>query len=185
MVDGHTDNEKELIQKASGGESSAFGLLYDRYQPAIYRFIYLKVSRREDAEDLTHQVFLSAWQTIDRFTDYGAPFSSWLYRIARNKVIDHYRTQHTPVNIETIAQEALGASDTTEQEIAIKFDITRVMETLNSLNQEQQDIVLMRFVQELSHKEIAKAIGKTQGAVRIIQMRALKKIKKAMEKSYE
>ncbi|MBP6855797.1 MAG: sigma-70 family RNA polymerase sigma factor [Candidatus Pacebacteria bacterium] len=181
MVDGHTDNEKELIQRATEGESSAFGLLYDRYQPAIYRFIYLKVSRREDAEDLTHQVFLSAWQTIEHFIDHGLPFASWLYRIARNKVIDHYRTQHTPIHIEAIAEEALGATEGIEKETATRLDMQRVMEALKMLSHEQQDIILMRFVQELSHKEIARAIGKTQGAVRIIQMRALKKIKKAIE----
>ena len=86
------DGEKRIIQDAVGGEASAFGLLYDHYQPKIYRFVLVKVGRREEAEDLTHQIFLHALQNIGSYEHLGFPFSSWLYQIARNQIIDHYRT---------------------------------------------------------------------------------------------
>ncbi len=75
------DGDKQLIKRAIKGEASAFGSLYDKYQPQIYRFIYLKVGHREEAEDLTHQVFLKSWQSIDRFNFQGFPFSSWLMKL--------------------------------------------------------------------------------------------------------
>ena len=89
------DGEQSYVNSAIRGDSSAFGVLYDHYQPMIYRFVAVKVGRREEAEDITHQVFLSAWQNIKRYEHRGHPFSSWLYRIARNQVVDHYRGGRT------------------------------------------------------------------------------------------
>ena len=91
--------EEQLIRSAVGGDSSAFGSLYDRYQPAIYRFIVVKVGSREEAEDITHHVFLSAWQKVRTYKHRGHPFSSWLYQIARNMVIDHYRSKKNDVSL--------------------------------------------------------------------------------------
>ncbi|MEY4731540.1 MAG: hypothetical protein RL681_486, partial [Candidatus Parcubacteria bacterium] len=105
------DGEKRIIQRAVKGEASAFGLLYDRYQPQIYRFIFLKVSRREEAEDLTHQVFLQALQHIGEYEDVGFPFTSWLYRIARNEVIDHYRTRKQAISLDDIDPEYFASLD--------------------------------------------------------------------------
>ena len=84
--------EPELIKKAKNRNPEAFGLLYDQYLPAIYRFILLKIGDKVTTEDLAHQVFLSAWQNIENYQTQGFPFSSWLYRIAHNAVIDYYRT---------------------------------------------------------------------------------------------
>ena len=95
------DGEEKLIQDAvKEGDSSAFGKLYDHYQPMIYRFVLIKVGRREEAEDITHQVFLQAWQNIRTYRHRGHPFGSWLYRIARNQVIDHYRSRKDDVPLE-------------------------------------------------------------------------------------
>lgn len=85
--------EERLIKEAQSGKAEAFGKLYDDHISRIYRFILLKVSRKTDAEDITHQVFLSAWQNIRSYKIQGNPFSSWLYKIAHNAVIDFYRTQ--------------------------------------------------------------------------------------------
>ena len=89
MVDG----EEKILTLAIRGKASAFGSLYDHYQPRIYRFVAIKVGRREEAEDLTHQVFLNAWQNIGNYKDLGHPFSSWLYKIARNQIADYYRAR--------------------------------------------------------------------------------------------
>src|SRR3989338_7246444 len=100
MVDG----EEKLIGRAIVGESSAFGLLYDGYQPKIYRFILVKVGHREDAEDLTHQIFLKAWQHVDDYEPRGLPFGSWLYQIARNQIVDFYRTKKTHDPLESLEE---------------------------------------------------------------------------------
>src|SRR3989344_5860742 len=99
------DGEDKLIKRAIRGGASAFGSLYDYYQPKIYGFVLIKVGRREDAEDLTHQVFLSAFLNVKSYKDMGHPFSSWLYRIARNQVIDFYRTRKKEASLEQIDPE--------------------------------------------------------------------------------
>ncbi|MFA6136281.1 MAG: sigma-70 family RNA polymerase sigma factor [Candidatus Paceibacterota bacterium] len=183
MLDGLSkkENEKDLAERAIMGEAPAFGLLYDRYQPGIFRFIYLKVGHREEAEDLTHQVFLSAWQNINSFKDQGLPISSWLYRIARNKVIDHYRTKKNLIDIEKVTEEVVVEEKAGEETIK-KMEIEVVYQSLSKLTPDQQEIIILRFVEELSYEEISKIIGKNQGAIRVLQFRAIRKLKKMIGK---
>ena len=101
------EGEKNLINRAKSGEAKAFGLLYDHYIPQIYRFIYLKVTNREEAEDLTHQVFMKAWQNINNYEERGFQFSSWLYQISRNQVIDFYRQKKQYLDLEAVDPELL------------------------------------------------------------------------------
>lgn len=173
------DGEKNLIEQAISGKSSAFGELYDRYQPQIYRFIYFKVSHREEAEDLTHQVFLNAWQNIQKYKFQGYPFSSWLYSIARNKVIDYYRTKKTNLSIDQVAEIETNASNAITIDISI--DIDRVKKAILELNETEQDIIIMRFVEDASPREIAKIINKNEGSVKVIQHRAIKKLKNILK----
>lgn len=183
MKDGRNDNEKELLESAIRGEASSFGLLYDKYQPRIFRFIFLKVSQREEAEDLTHQVFLSAWQNIETFEDQGLPLTSWLYKIARNKVIDHYRTKKQVTSIDSIPDEILSiTTESSENELESKMGIEAVYKALRQLPSDYQEIILMRFVEELTPSEISKITGKNNGAVRVLQFRALRQLKKVLEK---
>ncbi|MEE8131600.1 MAG: RNA polymerase sigma factor [Candidatus Paceibacterota bacterium] len=172
------DGEKNIIKSAIRGKSSSFGLLYDHYQPRIYRFIYLKVSHREEAEDLTHQVFLSAWQNIDNYKFKGFPFSSFLYRIARNQVIDYYRTKKKNVSLENIADPEIESFS--EKIIDSNLELEKVREAITQLNPEQQDVIIMRFVEDLSSQEVAKALNKSSGAVRLLQYRAIKNLKRIM-----
>ncbi len=169
--------EEEIIKKAQAGEAGAFGDIYDKYLPRIYRFIFVKVSRKEDAEDLSHQVFLSAWQNIQSFQFQGFPFSSWLYKIAWNAVIDHYRTRKPEESIETIAENALSESPNFIKEIDIEIEIKIIRQAILKLEEDQQNVIIMKFVNELSNKEIAGVLGKSEGAIRVIQHRALKQLR--------
>ncbi len=181
MVDGQfdkPDSEQSLLEQAIQGEASAFGLLYDKYQPRLYRFIYLKVSHREEAEDLTHQVFLSAWQNIKHFQDQGLPISSWLYHIARNKVIDYYRTKKFTTDIDSLPEDLFGNEQDPTAQAHAKFLLEKIALVLHELSPDQQDIILMRFVEELTNKEIARITGKNIGTVRVLQHRALRHLKK-------
>ena len=181
MVDGQFT--EKLLEKAIAGDSSAFGLLYDTYQPALYRFVYLKVGHREEAEDLTHQTFLSAWEHISSFKKQGLPVSSWLYRIARNKVIDHYRTTHTTFSFEDVELELASP----EKDLTDVFDTTQDLEklrnALRSLHPDQQDVVILRFVEGLSHIETARALHKNAGTIRVLQYRALQNLKQQLRSS--
>ena len=175
------DGEKQLIEQAIRGEASAFGLLYDRYQPQIYRFIYLKVSHREEAEDLTHQVFLKSWQNIGGYKFQGFPFSSWLYRIARNQVIDYYRVKKNNLNLEEISESKID--DSSIGIIAIlddNSDVKKIKEAIKQLSPGHQDVIILRFIEELSLKETASALKKTEIAVKLLQHRAIKNIKKIL-----
>lgn len=171
------DGEQNLVNKAVRGEASAFGLLYDFYQPKIYRFVVIKVGRREEAEDLTHQVFLNAWQNIKNYKSQGFPFSSWLYRIARNLVIDHYRTAKESVSMDEVDPEYLAVPAAAHFDLENKFQLEKVRRALNKLEPDYQDVIVMRFIEDLSTKEAALIIGKSEGAVKLMQHRALKKLR--------
>lgn len=172
------DGEVKLIKDAVRGKASAFGLLYDYYQPKIYRFVLIKVGRREEAEDLTHQVFLNAWQKISNYKDLGFPFSSWLYRIARNQVIDHYRTKKQEVGLEEVDVEISTDFGLNEKSIDDKRQLETVMEALKNLREDYQEVLIMRFVEDLSVKETAAAVEKSEGAVKLMQHRAVKELKR-------
>jgi RNA polymerase sigma-70 factor (ECF subfamily) len=172
MVDG----ERTIIQDAVRGESSAFGILYDHYQPKIYRFVLFKVGQREEAEDLTHEVFMSAWQNIRTYRDFGFPFSSWLYQIARNRIIDHYRTKKISASLDAMDPEYFVTPAAAPLILEEKLEFERVRNALRKLKPEYQDVIIMRFIEELSLKETAAALGKTEGAVKLLQHRAMKSL---------
>lgn len=171
--------EESFIKRAQAGEAEAFGWIYDQYIKKIYRFVYLKVSHRANAEDLTQQVFLNAWQNIGGYQSRGFPFSSWLYRIANNAVIDHYRTNRHHLAIDSLPED-IFAEEAPNRRIEQEAEIAEVKGAVRQLEPDQQSVIIMKFVEELSNKEIASALDKTEGAIRVIQHRALKKIKDIM-----
>lgn len=176
------EDERKLILKAKEGKEEAFGQLYDKYMPAIYRFVFLKVGgQKAQAEDICHEVFLNAWQNIKNFRFQGYPFSSWLYRIAANAVIDYYRTRKINLNIDTVPEEAVVENASLSENFDKQLDLQTVRLCLKKLEPSYQDVLIMKFVEELSNKEIAVALEKSEGAIRVIQHRAIKQLKKHIE----
>jgi len=175
------DGDKKLIERAIKGEASAFGFLYDKYQPQIYRFIYLKVSHREEAEDLTHQVFLKSWENIGGYSFQGFPFSSWLYSIARHQVIDYYRTKKINIDLEGIAELKSENLEVSALDGALEMEM--VKKAINQLNPSQQDVIILRFVEDFSPKEAASILNKSETAVKLLQHRAIKNLKKILNLS--
>lgn len=175
------DGEENLVRSAVGGDSSAFGSLYDRYQPMIYRFVAVKVGRREDAEDITHQVFMSAWQSIGGYRDMGHPFSSWLYRIARNQIIDYYRARKQDVSLEMLDVESIVGAAVSQIDLSAKLDLEKTIRAVRQLKPDYQDVVFMRFVEDLSIQETARAMKRSQGAIKLLQHRAIKELQKLLE----
>jgi RNA polymerase sigma-70 factor (ECF subfamily) len=172
------DGEEKLIESAVQGDPSAFGSLYDHYQAMIYRFVLVKVDSREEAEDITHHVFLSAWQKIETYKHRGHPFSSWLYHIARNLVIDHYRSKKSNVSLEKIDPESSLIPAVAHFDLSTKLQVEKIHIAIRELKPDYQDVIIMRFVEDMSLKETAGALKKSEGAVKLIQHRAIKELKK-------
>jgi len=177
MIDGE---EEKLIRSAVGGDSSAFGSLYDRYQPAIYRFIVVKVGSREEAEDITHHVFLSAWQKVRTYKHRGHPFSSWLYQIARNMVIDHYRSKKDDVSLDKLDPESSIIPAVAQSDLSIKLQLEKVHVAIKELKPDYQDVIILRFIEDLPLKETAAILKKSEGAVKLAQHRAIRELKKKL-----
>src|SRR3989344_146931 len=178
------EGELQYIKEAQGGNGEAFGKLYHYYLPKIYRFVLLKVNNKGEADDLVHEVFMSAWQHIHSYASRGFPFSSWVYQIARNKIIDSYRTKKQHLRLDDFEDTYFKVPERQSKELNNTLDLERVQSFIKLLKQDHQDVLIMRFVDDLSHQEIASAIGKSEGAVRLIQHRALQNLKAIIEEHY-
>lgn len=174
--------EQKLIGQAKKGDGAAFGQLYDHYIEPIYRFVHIKTGSKHEAEDLTHEVFLSAWQNLKTYKHQGHPFSSWLYQIARNKVIDHYRTRKPQTSIDGLDEDVLKIVGAVENNLETALVMDNVKLAIAQLGQEQQDVIIMKFIEDLSNEEIAKTLGKSEGAVRLLQHRAVNNLKELLWK---
>ncbi len=179
------EGELNHIKEAKKGNQAAFGLLYDHYIPKIYRFVFLKTGNKAEAEDLTHEVFLSAWQNIYKYKHQGFPFSSWLYQIAKNAVIDHYRTAKKNLTIEGIDENLVKMAATHPDKLDFDLELEKLKKIISLLKPEYQDVLIMRFIEDLPQEEIAAAMDKSEGAVRLIQHRALKELKNIYHNSKE
>lgn len=168
------DSDIILLLKAGQGEAESFGILFDRYSSKIFRFIYYKVSVKEVAEDLASQCFLKIWEHI---TSGGKikQFQPFVYRVARNLVIDYYRTRARE-ELPLIYQDEAVESDSFKYVTDQNLDKAELEKILFKLNSEIREIVLLRFVEGLSIKEIAKIVDKSAGNIRVIIHRALKEL---------
>ncbi len=175
-------SEKILIDRAIAGDANAFGELYSRYLDPIYRYIFFRVGEQEEAEDLTETVFLKAWEAIPGYKDFGNPFSSWLYRIAHNMVVDFHRKIKTvPNRLE--ADEPIEIVDESLNTLGMVIEAEQFVElgkAIAQLTAEQQQVIVLRFIEDMSHAEIAKIIGKNEGTCRMIQHRALVALSKLL-----
>ena len=172
-----TVTDERLIIDAQDGSQEAFGQLYKRYLDPVYRYIYYRIGNHQDVEDLTDTVFIKAWKAIGKYQLQGVPFLAWLYRIARNVVIDFRRSKKIEqVDIET--QYGLPAEgDLPEDTIAKTLKMNGVMEAMQRLDETQREVLVLRFLMGMSHQEVADVLGKQSGAIRVTQLRALKALR--------
>jgi len=171
--------EAQLIDEAKSGDSQAFAKLYDAYVERVSRYIYFRVSEAIDTEDLVSQVFLKAWENLDRYKIGTSPFIAWLYTIARNLVIDHYRTKKDSLPLE----EAIALPSDMEmpdEEAQTRFDLQAMRDALQFLTSDQQQALILKYIAGLPNDSIAKIMNKQEGTVRGLQMRALQTLSKYM-----
>src|SRR3990167_9477777 len=154
------EDESSYVTKCQAGDTVAFGVLYDYYIDKIYRFVYYKTFVKEVAEDITSDVFHKALVKINSFDSSKGVFSAWLYRIARNAVIDYYRSQKFDVPLEDVFE--VGAEDRTPESIDALSGLAKVTEYLETLNAKQREIIPLRVWEEMSYQEIAAIVGGTR-----------------------
>lgn len=180
-------SEIELIQLAKKGDESAFGQLYDLYAQKLFAFIITKTRHRHTSEDILQDVFVKAWRALPKFDEQRGSFNAWMYRIATNCMNDHFRSiQRRPVNLPLEEHASLVADQkpTHAEEFDLDKDNEQVQSALNELPDEYRQVLLLRFKEGYSAKEVAEVLNKTSVAVRLIQHRALKKLHVIITQSY-
>lgn len=168
--------ENWLVSRAIKGDAEAFGSLYTHYLEAIYRYIYFRIGDETEAEDLTEEVFVRAWEALPSYQTSEYPFKSWLYRIAHNLVVDH-RRKRKPDSLPEAELLAMPSGTTPPEDVIMsRQEAAAVAEAIQYLAEDEQQVVILRFIEGLSHKEISQIIGKSEGASRVVQHRALLKL---------
>lgn len=180
-----SSQEVQLIRKAVAGDANAFAGLYDAYVDEVYRFVFYRVNNQQTAEDLTSQVFLKAWDNLSRYKIRGLPFKAWLFQIARYTVIDHYRTQKETVPLEPEAMLEPDPAVNVAREVEQQLEGERLRAMLEQLTEEQREVLTLKFIHGLNTQEVAQLMGKRQGAIRALQMRALQALAEVIGKEDE
>ena len=182
---GRLDKDRELIRQAQHGDQHAFGDIYETHAPAIFRYLFAHLDNSLDAEDLTGEVFLKAWQSLPNYTERGVPFLAFLFRIARNALVDHYRQNNrsepkTPDDMD--GYQAEGTSEPVEM-VSSQMEHQQILRVLSKLRPDYRSVLTLRFISELSPEETAQVMKRSVGAIRVLQHRALAALREEMDKS--
>jgi RNA polymerase sigma-70 factor (ECF subfamily) len=170
---------RALVELARDGDVEAFGQLYDHYMSGVFRFIYYRVGSRQLAEDLTSETFVRGLRAIQRFTWQGKDFGAWLTTIARNLIADHFKSSRARLEIVSDdVPEGRTTARSTEEDVLSLISNEMLFEAVNSLPPEQRDCILMRFIQGMSIAETAAALKRSEGAIKQLQLRAVRSLAK-------
>lgn len=172
-------NEKEFANKLKKSDPEAWSELYEEYFTRIYRYIVVRIQNQTEAEDLTEQVFIKALDSGPSFTWRGAPISSWLFKIARNQVIDYWRANKLK-NIQLL-DESIVDEMTGPEGVALKNEeIRQMIQAVDELTEAQRDVIELRFAGGLSNAEVANLLGKSEGSVKVMQHSALRALRRKL-----
>jgi RNA polymerase sigma-70 factor (ECF subfamily) len=179
-----------LVERAQAGEAEAFGLIYDRYVDTVFRFVYFRVGNRQLAEDLTAETFLRALRRIGSFTWQGRDLGAWLVTIARNLVADHfksgrYRLEVTIGDVLDADSEDRGPEGSPEAAVVDHITNVALLTAVKQLNPEQQECIVLRFLQGFSVAETARAMGKNEGAIKALQYRAVRALARLLPEGFQ
>ncbi len=172
--------ERDLIAQAQAGDEQAVTRLYETYVEAIFEYISYRVGSRTTAEDLTSEVFLRMVKGLAQYKDHGFPFRAWLFRIAANLVIDHYRANKKGPDAPLLDNQPTSDTDPLDR-VAKQEDQLRMRLAVKALPEDYQNLLVLRFVENLPHTEIATIMNKSAEALRSMQYRALKALAEQFE----
>ena len=169
--------EEELILKAKEFDEQTLAKLCEKYYKVIYHYIYYRTSNIQDAEDLTHEVFV---RMVNNINEQKGNFKSWLYTIAKNLLTDYYRKKQFRKTMEQLNKmEDMHTSTLPMEHEILDREVLRV--AIKELSQEQQDVIVLKYISDLSNQDVAHIIKKSEGAVKVIANRAIQKLKHSME----
>jgi RNA polymerase sigma-70 factor (ECF subfamily) len=171
-----TISEVDLIRLAQDGNPEAFGELYRLHLDAIYRYVYSRIGETAEAENLTQTTFVKAWRALGGYRQRQVPFRGWLYRIAHNTIVDHYRTRREPdCRLEDL--ELVDTSNVPEETFVSQERQEALRKALTRLKPAYQQVLTLRFLNGLDYPETAQVLGRNVNAVRVLQFRALKALR--------
>ena len=172
--------EAAIVARAVAGDPDAFSRLYEKHYEQIHRYVLYRVSSIEEAEDITQRVFMQAWPAIGRYRPTGSPFVAWLFTIAHNLVVTFYRKKRQTAPLDDQIEEG-NLSSSPEFVAEAEFEQNRTRSAVSELRPDYQKVIQLRFTDNRSHRDIAVELGKTEGAVRVMQHRALIRLRGILE----
>lgn len=172
-------DEQGIVREAQQGDKDAFAQLYEAYFDKIYRYVVLKIGNKTEAEDMTQQVFLKAYQSIRSYKFKGTPFSAWLFRIAHNQIVDYFRKQSRRPTV-PLEEWTAVSSDNPLRVVESRFDIERLRRASLQLTSAQQEVISLRFAGGLAITEVARTMGKSEGAIKALQHSAVVSLRKVL-----
>lgn len=174
-----------IVTRAQQGDPEAFGELYDIYVDTVFRYVHFRAGSRSQAEDLTSETFVRALRRIGTVSWQGRDFGAWLITIARNLLADHYKSARYRLEISTADMlDADRAEDGPENEVLDAMSSATLIEAVKGLNPEQQECIVLRFLQGFSVSETAQAMGKNEGAVKALQYRAVRTLGRLLPEGF-
>ena len=177
-----TQRVRALVERAQAGDRDALEELYLIHFDRIYSYLHVSVGNRHDAEDLTTQTFVKMLESINRFRWQSAPFSAWLFRIAHNLAMDHFRANRRWQPEEEVPEPAADDSTSAEEGAFEAIGRKSMLELIDELSGEQQQVLTLKFVFNFSNGEAATILGKTEGAIKSLQHRALASLQKQLDR---
>jgi RNA polymerase sigma-70 factor (ECF subfamily) len=174
-----------LVGRAVARDQAAFAELYDLYLDRIYRYVYYRTANRSDAEDLAEQVFLQAWAAIDRFRWQGKPFLAWLYTVAHNVVVDWRRRTAPNYSLDDPGNPIDMESTSAMRAMSQWIDADILATAIKRLTPEQQQVITLKFLDGFDTVQIAQIMGKREGTIRALQLRALQSLRRHLERQGE
>jgi RNA polymerase sigma-70 factor (ECF subfamily) len=183
MSNWHEIDDIQLLKIAQEGNTEAFGAIYERYAEKVFRYLNAHLGNGLDAEDLTEEVFIRVWRSLPDYRERGTPFLSFVFRVARNALIDHYRRERRAVgqlssDEVTVADHKPGPVEIVSQQM----EREELREALEGLREDYRNVLVLRFLSDLDPEDTALAMGRSAGAVRVLQHRALAALRVRLEK---
>jgi len=172
-------DEQDLVHRAQNGDKEAFTELYETYFGKLYRYVVARIGNRAEAEDMTQQVFVKAYKSIPSYRWRGVPFSAWLFRIAHNLVVDFFRKESKRPTV-PLEESLVASNDNVQQVVERRLDIERVMAATRQLTEAQREVVSLRFAGGLAIAEVARVMGKSEGAVKALQHSAIAALRRIL-----
>jgi RNA polymerase sigma-70 factor (ECF subfamily) len=173
-------DEEGLVRRAQQQDSEAFAQLYEAYFDKIYRYIVMRIRNEMEAEDIAQQVFMKMLHSISSYKSKGVPFSSWVYRIAHNQVIDYFRHQNKKATVDLEGLQLPSTGDDPQHMIERQVDIEELKKATQRLTPAQQEVLSLRFAGELPIAQCAQIMGKSEGAIKALQHSAVLALRKAL-----